>query len=418
MVQFFIELLDSLGINSYYAVGASVAITGLFIIATAWLANDLSKRYLVTYLRQRSTNSQLEHFRLLSQHSIFRKISHFAPAIIIYLCAPLLIVEQVPASNKIASFIRLATQVYFIGLFYFIISALLDYFEDLYKRLPIARRRPIKSYLQVSKIILVIIAAILVVSMLLHKSPLVFLTGFGAMTALLTIIFKDSILGFIASIQLTTYDMVRIGDWIEIPEYGADGDVIDMSLNTIKVQNFDKTIVTVPSYALLTRGMKNWRGMNEAGGRRIKRAIYIDMASIVFCSDDDLTRFRKIHEIEQYIKTKSKEIQEYNETIAVDKTIPANGRNLTNIGLFRIYIQQYLKNHPRVHQGLTFLVRQLDPSEHGLPVEIYIFTNTTDWAEYESIQADIFDHILATVPYFNLRVFQNISDRASVQGLQ
>ncbi|MEE9452229.1 MAG: mechanosensitive ion channel domain-containing protein, partial [Gammaproteobacteria bacterium] len=337
-MQILIDFLYTLGISENNAIIIRLATTSLAIVLFAWLANMLSKRYLAAALRKRSTQSQSYHLRLLAQHNIFHKISHLAPAVIIYLCAPLLIVEQWPLTHNVVSFIKIVTQIYFICTLFFIISAFLNYGEDLYKRLPVAKRRPIKSYIQVVKIILIAIAAIIIVSALLQKSPLVFLTGLGAMTALVSLIFKDTIMGFIASVQLTTYDMVRIGDWIDIPVHGVDGDVIDISLNTIKVQNFDKTIVTLPTTALLTEGVKNWRGMEEAGGRRIKRAIYIDISSICFLSDEELARYRKIQHIEQYVLDKTQEIQAYNDETAVNKASPANGRNLTNIGLFRAYI--------------------------------------------------------------------------------
>jgi miniconductance mechanosensitive channel len=203
--------------------------------------------------------------------------------------------------------------------------------------------------------------------------------------------------------------MVQIGDWIEMPKYGADGDVIDISLHTVKVQNWDKTITTIPTHALIADSFKNWKGMSEAGGRRIKRSIYIDMTSIKFCDEEMLERFKKIRYIQQYINDKTEEIEEYNKRLGIDTDSLVNGRHLTNIGTFRAYIVQYLKNHPRIHKGMTQIVRQLEPTEKGLPIEIYAFTNDTAWAAYESIQSDIFDHILAVVPEFDLRLFQNPS---------
>jgi miniconductance mechanosensitive channel len=216
------------------------------------------------------------------------------------------------------------------------------------------------------------------------------------------LVFKDSILGLVASVQLSSNDMVRIGDWIEMPKYGADGDVIDVTLHTVKVQNWDKTITTIPAYSLISNSFKNWRGMTESGGRRIKRAIYIDMASIKFCTKEMLNRFEKFQLISEYIKSKRKEIARYNKEHNIDTSELINGRNLTNVGSFRAYVAAYLHNHPKIHRGLTFLVRHLSPGENGLPIEIYVFSNDQVWANYEAIQADIFDHILGVVPLFDL----------------
>jgi miniconductance mechanosensitive channel len=227
------------------------------------------------------------------------------------------------------------------------------------------------------------------------------------MTAVLLLIFKDAILGLVAGIQLTANKMIAVGDWIEMPKYGADGDVLDLTLTTVKVQNWDKTITTIPTYALISDAFKNWRGMQESGGRRIKRSIAIDMNSIKFCDEEMLERFRKIQYISEHIERKRKELQEHNRLLKVDDSSLANGRRLTNVGTFRAYIQAYLKNHPAIHQNMTFLVRQLAPSDHGLPIEIYVFSSDTAWVTYEAIQADIFDHLLAVLPEFDLRVFQS-----------
>jgi miniconductance mechanosensitive channel len=236
-----------------------------------------------------------------------------------------------------------------------------------------------------------------------------FLSGLGALTAVLLLVFKDTILGFVAGIQLSANKMVAVGDWIEMPKYGADGDVIDVALTTVKVQNFDKTITTIPAYALISDSFKNWRGMFQSGGRRIKRAVHIDMQTVMFCNEEMLARFAKIQYISEYIQRKKEELEKHNAKHQVDNSNLVNGRRMTNVGTFRAYVTEYLKNHPKIHRELTFLVRQLAPGESGLPIEIYVFTNDTEWAHYEAIQADIFDHILAVLPEFDLRVFQNPS---------
>ena len=226
------------------------------------------------------------------------------------------------------------------------------------------------------------------------------------MTAIILLVFKDTILGLVASVQLSTNDMVRIGDWIEMSKYGADGPVIDVSLHTVKVQNWDKTITTIPSYALISDAFRNWRGMTESGGRRIKRAFYVDMATIKFCTPEMLDRFEEYELISEYVKGRREEIAEYNKEHAVDTRHLINGRNMTNIGTLRAYIAAYLRRHPKINQKLTFLIRYLAPTEHGLPVEVYVFSADQVWANYEAIQADIFDHILAILPMFELRAFQ------------
>ncbi|NMA65612.1 MAG: mechanosensitive ion channel, partial [Clostridiaceae bacterium] len=259
---------------------------------------------------------------------------------------------------------------------------------------------------QVVKIFISIMAAVIIISILTERSPWLLLSGIGAATAVLMLIFQNSILGLVASIQLTTNNMVQIGDWIEMPTHGADGDVIDISLHTVKVQNWDKTIITIPTHKLISESFKNWRGMREAGGRRIKRSIYIDMTSVKFCDEEMLERFKKIQYIKEYIQKKESEIENYNKSQNVDLSSIVNGRRLTNLGTFRAYIANYLKNHPGLNKNMTQMVRQLQPTEYGLPLEIYAFTDETAWVKYEAIQSDIFDHILAIVPEFDLKIYQ------------
>ena len=260
------------------------------------------------------------------------------------------------------------------------------------------------------KIIIMTFGVILVIANLMGKSPLILLSGIGALSAVLMLVFKDSLLGLVAGIQLTANDMVRVGDWIEMPKYGADGDVIDISLNTVKVQNFDKTITMIPSYALISDSFINWRGMQSSGGRRIKRSYYIDTSSISFCTEEMIEKFIKVSITFQTILfNKESEIAEYNTKNKIDRNNPVNGRALTNIGVFRAYISNYLQNHHGINQNMTLMVRQLAPSEHGLPIEIYAFTNDVKWAVYETVQADIFDHLFAVAPEFGLQLFQNPS---------
>ena len=285
----------------------------------------------------------------------------------------------------------------------------LTYANELYERMPRARNRPIKGFVQVVKILVLCGAAIIVISVLIQQSPLLLLSGLGAITAVLLLVFKDTILSLVASIQLTTNDMLRVGDWIEMPGMNADGDVIDISLHTVKVQNFDKTVTYVPTHRLVSDSYRNWRGMSESGGRRIKRSLYLDQNSIRFLSDDEVVNLKKFRILEPYLAAKRDEIAEWNAAELDDDDSPVNARRLTNIGTLRAYIIAYLKEHRRVGDGFTLLVRQLAPGSLGLPIEIYCFTDTTTWGEYEAIQADIFDHMLAILPEFGLRIFQEPS---------
>ena len=255
----------------------------------------------------------------------------------------------------------------------------------------------------------------MVISNLIGQNPLIILSGLGALSAVLMLIFKDSILGLVAGVQLSSNDMVRVGDWIEMPKYNADGDVIDITLNTVKVMNFDKTITMIPSYALISDSFRNWRGMQLSGGRRIKRSFYVDTSSISFCTKEMIEEFQKIDYLTDYVTTRLNEINEYNMEHKINTESKVNGRQLTNVGVFREYILQYLRNHPKIHKDMTLIVRQLAPGDNGLPLEIYAFSNDTNWVVYESVQADIFDHIFAVMPTFGLRAFQNPTGHDIVQ---
>ncbi len=408
--------LLSLGISPSYVLGLSIFIAIMAIGVVSWLANYIAKHYLVKLMGIVANKLDSNWGQYLDQFRVFQRLSHLAPALIIYYSVPIF---NLQGTDAIANFLRMVSVIYMILITAFTLSAFLSSFATVYRYLRVSQNHPVKSYVQVAKIIIFAISSILVFSIILNKSPTALLTGLGALTAVLMLVFKDSILGFVASIQNASYDMVRVGDWIEMPKYGADGDVIDMSLNTIKIQNFDKTIVSIPTHALMNEGIKNWRGMSESGGRRIKRSIYIDINSIQFCPDDLLKKIEQIQYMDEYIQQKQQEILSHNTNLGIDRTLPCNGRQLTNVGCFRAYCEQYLRRHPNIHTGMTFLIRQLQPTEKGLPLELYLFTNDTQWANYEAIQADIFDHLLAIIPEFELKVFQNISNQnISVQLTQ
>ena len=297
------------------------------------------------------------------------------------------------------------------------ISGALDYANEIYARRPEARSRPIKGYIQVVKIAMFCGAAILMIAVLIEQSPLLLLSGLGAMAAVLLLVFKDTILSLVASVQLTSNDMLRVGDWIEMPSMDADGDVIDIALHTVKVQNFDKTITTIPTHKLIADSYRNWRGMSDSGGRRIKRALVLDQNSVRFLDEDEVAGLKRFRLLETYLARKQDEIAEWNRHELASDSDAINARRITNIGTLRAYVIAYLQSHPRIaDEGFTLMVRQLPPSPQGLPLEIYCFANTIDWAEYEAIQADIFDHMLAILPEFGLRVFQQPSG-LDLQGL-
>ena len=338
---------------------------------------------------------------VLVEHYFFRRLAHLAPAMVIYLGAPAVFRLHAPG---IVITQRIAL-IYLLMAGLLVLYALLDALVDIYRGQDLPHKGSIKAFMQVIKLVVTFFVGITVLSTLIGKSPAFFLGSLGAMTAVLMLIFRDSILGFVAGIQMSTNQMVQIGDWIEMPKYGADGDVIDISLTTVKGQNWDKTISTIPAYAMVSDSFKNWSGMTRSGGRRIKRAVYIDMTSITFLDEPMMDRFRRIAYLKPYMETILPELEQANHV--EDLSEPLNLRRLTNIGVFRVYVAAYLREHPKIHDSMTFLVRHLPPTDHGLPIEIYVFSNDQVWANYEALQADIFDHILAIIPEFGLRVFQN-----------
>jgi miniconductance mechanosensitive channel len=381
----------------YLSIIIKVLLIGLICIVT----NFISKRIVINIITRIVTKSKFKWGKIILDRQVFRKLSHLVPAVIIYSFASTFPNYQTTIEKLAIAYIII------VGLVF--IHSLLNALNDIYQTFEISKVKPIKGYVQVVNIIIMTVGFILMISNLLGKSPIILLSGIGALSAVLMLVFKDSLLGLVAGIQLTANDMVRVGDWIEMPKYGADGDVIDISLNTVQVQNFDKTITMIPSYALISDSFINWRGMQSSGGRRIKRSLYVDTSSITFCTEEMIDKFIKVHYLSDYIVQKEKEITEYNIKNGIDRNNRVNGRALTNIGVFRAYISNYLKNHEGIHQNMTLMVRQLAHSELGLPIEIYAFTNSVDWAVYESVQSDIFDHLLSVAPEFGLRVFQNPS---------
>jgi miniconductance mechanosensitive channel len=402
-----IEALKGWLLKQGFAISDSLAdyiswfVAALAIIVLAFAANYVAKRFLLAGISIFVKRTKTSWDDVLLRRNVFTRLSHLAPALVFYFSASLF--------PPVQGTIERLSLVYMIMAGLFAFNGFLNAVVDIYNTYGIAREKPIKGYVQIAMIIISIFGGIFALSMTLNRSPWPLLSGLGAMTAILLLIFKDSILGLVASVQLSVNDMVRIGDWIEMPKFSADGDVIDVSLHTVKVQNWDKTITTIPAYALIADSFKNWRGMSESGGRRIKRAITLDMTSVKFCTPEMLDRYEKFQLSSDYVRSRRKEIAEYNAAQSIDTSELVNGRNLTNIGTFRSYLVAYLRTHPKIHNDMTFLVRQLPPGEHGLPIEVYVFSNDQAWANYEDIQADIFDHILAVLPEFDLRVFQQPS---------
>jgi miniconductance mechanosensitive channel len=375
----------------------------IIVLLLAWLANFITKRVIVRVARRVVKKSKNQWDDILSQRRVFMRLSHLAPAIVIHYFAPVVFIGTAGSGR----FMQVAAAIYMLVIGMLVINAFLDSVSDICHTYDFSRKVPIHGLMQVIKILVFITGSIIILGIIIDRDPTNLLTGFGAMTAVITLIFKDAILGFVAGIQISANNMVHLGDWIEMPKYGADGDVIDISLTTVKIRNWDKTISTIPAYALISDSFKNWRGMKESGGRRIKRAINLDMNTVKFCDPMMLDKFRRIEHIAEYIDAKQNEIDEYNTAGNIDNTELINGRRMTNVGTFRAYVIAYLKNHPKINQNMTFLVRQLQPTECGLPIEIYVFSSDTVWANYEAIQSDIFDHFLAVIPEFGLRVFQN-----------
>ncbi|NLF80376.1 MAG: mechanosensitive ion channel [Clostridia bacterium] len=393
------------GLAADIALPAAGIILALSVVLFSILIYYLAKLLLLPIIRAVIKRSRAQWDDILLHNKVFERLILLIPALIIYAFAP----AFTPAFTTAEDWVRRVAAGIIVFVLILALNRMLDAIGDIYKQYNVSKTRPIRGYLQVVKIITLIVGIVVIISVLVDRSPLILLGGIGAATAVILLIFQNTILGFVAGIQLTENDMVRLGDWIEIPKHGADGAVVEIALHTVKVQNWDKTITTVPTYALVSESFKNWRPMLEAGGRRIKRSVYIDMASIRFCDEEMLERYRKIQYIQDYIDTKTRDIALHNAQYKIDFSSQANGRHLTNIGTFRHYVAAYLRHYPRVHPDMALMVRQLNPGETGLPIEVYCFTNTTDWEEYEGIKADIFDHILAVLPQFDLRIFQNPS---------
>ncbi len=379
------------GLDADLATWAAKSADVVLVIGLALLADLITKRVVVGGLSRLATRTPTRVDDLVVERRVFHRLSHLAPALVVYLFAPQVFEGQAAWVTGV----RQVCLIHMVLVGISVLDSLLNMVVDIVHAVSVARELPLRSVVQILKLVLYCVGFIVLFSLVLNRSPFLIFSGLGALTAILMLVFKDPILGFVAGIQLAANRMVAPGDWIEMPNYGANGDVMEVGLTTVKIQNFDKTITTIPTYALISESFKNWRGMSESGGRRIKRAINIDLGSIRFCDADLLERLARIPHVADHLP---------------DPQAPT-----TNVGMFRAYLHAYLRHHPKIHQGMTLLVRELAPTAHGLPIEIYAFSNDPDWGNYESIQADILDHILAMVPEFDLRVFQDLSG-ADVQG--
>jgi len=378
----------------------------LCLASLAWFANYATKSFIASIIQPLINKSGAQWDDQLAEHRVLIRFSHIVPAAIIQVFAPSLF----QGYEQIIMISQVAVSTYLIIIALFVIDGVLNFARSIWDQLPVGKRFPAKSFIQAAKLVINLVGCIFILSALLGKSPLVFFSGLGAVTAILLLIFKDAILGLVAGFQLSVNNMVMVGDWIEMPGPGADGEVVDVSLTTVKVQNWDKTITTIPTYSLISDSFKNWRGMSESGGRRIKRSLNIDLRTIQFADESLLKRFKGIRILSPYLEQKLSDIQQHNDDVGDDLSELINGRRLTNVGTFRAYCLAYLRNHPKIHtSGMTLLVRQLAPNEKGLPIELYAFANDTAWANYEDIQGDIFDHLLSILSEFQLSAFQEPS---------
>lgn len=396
------EQLTGRGIPPDTAELAARAIGVVLLLFIAWAANFLAKGVILRAVLGIVRRTSARWDDALVDAGVFTRLSHVAPALVIRAFGEGTLGDSPTAVRWLDNFVSIYLLVIALSVFFGVLNAGRAIFEHSKN----GARVPLKGFFQAVKLAGFVVVGIYVVSVLFGKTPVYFLSSLGALTAVLLLIFKDAILGFVAGIQISVNQLVQVGDWIEVPKARANGDVIDVSLTTVKVRNWDKTITSVPTYTLISDSFINWRGMQESGGRRIKRALHIDMQTVRFVDEEMLARWRKITLLQPYLERKEAELEAQNATITTEAGVPGNRRSLTNLGTFRAYITAYLHAHPQINQDMTFLVRHLDPTDRGMPIEIYVFSSDIQWANYEAIQADIFDHLLAMVPAFDLRVFQ------------
>lgn len=396
------DLLVKLGWDTTWAWWANFAAVSVALLTTAWILRVIVRFILVSIFHKvaQKTNTSIDD--TLVENKLPKNLSRFVP----YFFLSAMLHSWSNGNADVLVWLSAVVDVYAVYVSIIVIRSLLRSLRHELQRRPQFKDKPIDSYIQVVMIFLWGIGLLLSFSILSGKELVYFFTGLGALSAVILLVFKDTILGFVASIQISANDLVRIGDWITMESYGADGDVIEINLSTIKIQNFDKTITTVPTYKLLSSSIKNWRGMSESEGRRVKRPIFIRASSVRFLNDSELDAIEKVERFRDVVLEKKKDIQEYNAALKANTSIPLNGRNLTNLGLFRSYIQTFLEQHPGINQHLTVMCRQLPPSPNGIPLEVYAFTKNKEWKAHENISGDLFDHIIASAPYFHLTLFE------------
>lgn len=401
-------LLVKMGMTELQADSTDQWIVLGLIVAFA-LAVDLTCRLLLIKVVRRIVKStHIKWDDMIFNESVMRRMCNIITPVLIHFLLPIAFPEQTPT----LLFVMDIVQIFIVITVTRFINAALKTLFDIAETLDHWQGKPLKGILQTGQVVMILICVILIVSILLDKSPTLLLTGLGASAAILSLVFKDSILGLVAGVQLSANNMLKVGDWIAMPKYGADGEVIEVALTIVKVRNWDNTVTTIPPYLLISDSFQNWRPMFESGGRRVKRHISIDISSITFCTDEQIEHFRRSGLLGEFIDTTHKMIDQFNnEHIKSDEVARIDGEALTNVGLFRNYLISYLRRRADVHQNMTLMVRQLQPTEYGLPMELYFFTNTVAWIEYERIQADIFDHVLAVAPQFGLRIFQSPAGR-------
>jgi len=387
---------------------------GLLILLVAAFALGRLVRFIVlSAMKALGRQPALFWLNDFLHNKVFHRLAQVTPSLVIQFGLNL-VPELNPTASHVLGNVALAFTILFMML---TVGALLNAMLDIYARTEHARTRSIKGYVQLAKMILYVFAAIIIVATLIDRSPLLLLSGLGAMSAVILLVYKDTLLSFVASVQLTSNDMLRVGDWIEMPQVGADGDVVDITLHTVKVQNFDKTIVSIPTWRLMSESFKNWRGMQASGGRRIKRALFIDASGVRFIAEAEEQKLTQVRLLTDYLGRKKAELKAWNEAQGNVAELSANRRRITNIGTFRAYALAYLKSHPDIHPDMTCMVRQMEATAQGVPLEIYCFTRTTSWVDYERIQGDIFDYLLAVLPEFGLSLYQQPSGTDMRLGL-
>ena len=389
-------------------------ILGLIVLVSiALLAGHVARIIILRITKILGRQPALHWISDLRQHKVFHRVAQLTPSLMVQFGRNL-IPEMSETGRHFLGNLALAITIFVLTR---VISALLDALLDIYSRTNYAKTRPIKGYIQLTKMLLYVFSAIIIVATLIDRSPMLLLSGLGAMSAVILLVYKDTLLSFVASVQLTSNDLLRVGDWIEMPQVGADGDVIDITLHTVKVQNFDKTIVSIPTWRLMSESFKNWRGMQQSGGRRIKRSLFIDAGNIGFLTDEQEQRLEQVRLLSDYLHRKQAELKSWNEAQGNVAALAANRRRMTNIGTFRAYALAYLKSHPEIQPNMTCMVRQLQPTAQGVPLEVYCFTRTTVWSDYEQIQGDIFDYLLSVMPEFGLSIYQQPSGNDLRNGL-